>query len=709
MPPRDDTDLRDDSPRSDAMPPRAMDLGLDGAAMRRRIAGRLFGGPIEPARVDHETGMDVTPGEPEALHASTRASDAPRRRRNNLRAAALTTAIVAAVAVGGALTHRPPRALCPDPQAQLGHAWDDAQRQAVRAAFAASDLTYAAATHDRIERDLDAYAARWIEARRDTCEAQWQRGRRASPPQHHDDSARCLDSARTALSTRVRMLAAADHALVADADAIVAGLPTPEHCRDSHALVMQQQHERTTDPTIASDLERARVHLQLRQGHQAVAVLTDVLARLHTAKDTIGEAEALLLLGKTQARVLHEPASATRSLDQAHDRATTAGRHELTWDICSEQARIRAAELDESEARRLLGHARSALQSLRTADPRPAAAIQSVEATLLALAGRLDEAVALRRTLVDALRRELVATHPDVLAAHDALADSLSLAGAVLEARTERRDLLTLLQQHRGADHPLAARVEVDLARDLVALADLPSARNHLEHARGVFTRAHGPTATPVADADVALAELDAREARLDRAIPRLEAALAVYSAALPRDHADRVHALTLLMNARATQADDHAQLLAASRELITVADATPRDIVDLPAALTHTAESLCHLGRCAEALPYYERLLRLHEQHPPTDAPELAVPLRGIGLAHLAAGRPALALPFLERAQDILQRAPQDRPAVAESLRRAARDLARALEAAGQSPARVRSLRRLADAPVSPVPAPPV
>ena len=42
----------DDTLRSDAMPPRAMDRGLDGEAMRRRIASRLFGEPAEPVRID---------------------------------------------------------------------------------------------------------------------------------------------------------------------------------------------------------------------------------------------------------------------------------------------------------------------------------------------------------------------------------------------------------------------------------------------------------------------------------------------------------------------------------------------------------------------------------------------------------------------------------------------------------------------------------
>src|SRR5688572_13718842 len=43
--------IPDDTPVTAGMPPRAMDRGLDGEAMRRRIAARLFDEPAEPVRV----------------------------------------------------------------------------------------------------------------------------------------------------------------------------------------------------------------------------------------------------------------------------------------------------------------------------------------------------------------------------------------------------------------------------------------------------------------------------------------------------------------------------------------------------------------------------------------------------------------------------------------------------------------------------------
>jgi len=74
------------------------------------------------------------------------------------------------------------------------------------------------------------------------------------------------------------------------------------------------------------------------------------------------------------------------------------------------------------------------------------------------------------------------------------------------------------------------------------------------------------------------------------------------------------------------------------------------------------------------------------------------AFPLRGIGLAHLAAGRPAVALPFLEQAYELLRTLPHDRDGLTSNLAATARDLARALAETHQSPRRVRSLRKFAD-----------
>jgi tetratricopeptide (TPR) repeat protein/predicted Ser/Thr protein kinase len=634
----------------------------------------------------------------------------PRRRETRLKAATLGLALATAVAAGSALTRQPPRELCPDPQAQLNHVWDADQRQAVRTAFTTSRLAYAAPTHARIERALDAYAARWVAARREACEATWIRG--DQPQELHDDSVRCLDSARTTLANRVRVLAAADQAIVADADTLVAALPSPEHCRDAQTLAMQRHHvARAMDPTIAADLDRARVHFQIRQGREAVALLQHVLAQLHTAGDAAGEAEALLLLGKTQSRVLHEPASATHTLDQAYDRATTAQRSDLTWDIWTEQAWIRAGELDEAgEGRRLLGHARSALQSLHTSDPLPETAIQAVEATILKLEDRPDEALRLRRSIVDTLHAELVADHPDILIARDAYADALAETGAVAEARTLHHEIMMETVLRYGADHPLTARHEVDLGHELLELGEHALARKHLEHARDVFTATFGERYLTTATAELGLAMLDAAADANDGAIAHAEAALAILDDSVPRAHVHRLIALTLLLNFHGVHADrhgDYGRVLEVARELLDLHEATDNDAIELPVVLINIGEALCAMDRCGEALHHYQRLASLYERTPPEEPILRAFPLRGIGLAHLAAGHPALALPFLEQAYELLRTLPHDRDGLTMNLAVTARDLARALAETHQSPQRVRSLRKFADS-LAPAPGPP-
>ncbi|WP_420829485.1 tetratricopeptide repeat protein [Nannocystis pusilla] len=95
-----------------------------------------------------------------------------------------------------------------------------------------------------------------------------------------------------------------------------------------------------------------------------------------------------------------------------------------------------------------------------------------------------------------------------------------------------------------------------------------------------------------------------------------------------------------------------HDRLLAIDQELLDIYDADPtRKGFDVPGLLTNIGETLCLLDRCSEALEYFTRLMRLYRTETPPEPALQAIPLRGIGLAHLRDGKPDLALPFLEQA----------------------------------------------------------
>lgn len=625
----------------------------------------------------------------------------PRRRRSRLRSAALAAALVTAVAAGAALSGGSSRERCPDAHAQIAPSWDPARRQTIRAAFAATALSYAVPTVERVERSLDAYVDRWARERHDACEATWIRGEQSQALL--DQSVRCLDGARASFTNLVRVLGTADAATVAGADTTVAALPSPERCRDPHALAMLlQPGERATDPDHRAAIDHARILYQTRQGSRAVTVLEQVLAELRAVGDAAAEAEALLLLGTTQARLLHAPASALHALHQAYDRAVAAGRTDLLWDTWNQQAWVHVRELGEvAEARRLLGHARSVLKSIGTTDPLPAAAIEGVEALILLAEDRPDDAVRLNHAIVETLRTSLGSDHPEFIHASNDLAGALAAAGDLARSTTMHQELMLGLTRLYGDEHPLTARSELNLGIDDLERGDLARARRHLAHARDVFVATYGPHAPIVGTSEFALAEVEAAEGAVDQAVVRAEAALAIFSDAFPRTHVDRVSVLARLVEFYDAQ-HQRQRVVDVCQELLAIHEAGYAGAFDLEGVLINLGEALCSLHRCAEALPHYLQVAGHFQRHPPAEPGLLAFPERGLGLAYLATRQPGFARAHLERAYALFKAAPHEREGMAENLAATARALADALAALRQEPARARALRRYADALVS-------
>jgi tetratricopeptide (TPR) repeat protein/predicted Ser/Thr protein kinase len=641
-----------------------------------------------------------------SMAALLAALEAPPRRRRRIALALVGAATLATgVVAGGALVGARRPEACPASTDRLAGAWDEARRVAVEAAFAATRVGFAASAWTRAEAALDDYARRWTHAQSEACAATRIRGERSD--RSLDESTRCLDRARRSLASLTGALAEADPALVAEAEALVDSLADPASCLDLAAL------DPTPDPLAGSPealeledlLDRARIFQRTHQGREAAATLADVLARSQQLGDASREAEALLLLGKTRARLLREPRRAVDALHQAYDCAIRAGRHELVWEIWSELAWVTGPELDDHPAGRVwLEHARSARpdpQDLATAHT-----LRTLESQLLAAEGRAAEAVRLRREALDDVRTRLPPERVEVIDARDALAVALAEAGHHEDAKNHHQALWTEVRARLGDDHPWSARLELFLGLDLFDLERVVEARHHLERARAALTATYGPTNPSVATADVFLAQLDLADGALDPAIERARAALDNYTRHFPRTHRDRVTALALLSELFRA-ADRPAEQLEISLELLAIHD-TPDAHVDgdLPGVLTNIGESLCALDRCDEALPYFSRLMALYMSAPP-DAPELeAMAYFGVGRVHVARGKPALAVPLFERALEILQAHPDGRPGVRENLAAIARALADALAELHQDAPRVRELRRLAAEIDPPAPA---
>ncbi|MDC0672026.1 serine/threonine-protein kinase [Nannocystis radixulma] len=621
---------------------------------------------------------------------------APRRRRRQFVALGLVAALGTATAVGAAFSGDSPQSSCAPADQRIAGLWDDARRSGLADAFAATDLPYAADSWRRASAGLDEYAERWAAAGHDNCAATRLRGEQSE--RMFDLTAACLARHRTAWTTLLDSFAQADVALVADAEDLIAALPDPQQCRAAAARQAELGGlARASDDKVRTILDRAKIFTSTHQGREAVALLGGALPGIREAGDVGGEAEALLLLGKSQGRLLRDGPGAVRSLHLAYDRAIAGGRTDLTWEVWNELARASATLFDApAEARTWLAHAQAAQPS---DSPVADAALLSVESEILLAEHKPADAVALRRSSLGILQSYWPAGHPELTLARQALAAGLGEAERLDEARAQHLQLLDELRARFGADHPAVARVEMNLGLDVFELGQHAEARGYLEHARAVLARTYGAVHPLVAGIDVTLGQLDLEGDDLARATARVEGALAGYDVTVPRAHTDRVTTLAFLSELY-RQGGQLPRHLAVSQELLDIHDADPgRSAVDLAGVLANIGDHLCELGRCPEALPYFNRLMALQLDAPPEEPALRALPLRGMGLVYAAKGQPELAIAFLEQALEILERSPDDRLGMADVMVATMRELADALAAARRDPARVRELRKRAAA----------
>ena len=117
---------------------------------------------------------------------------------------------------------------CPSFDDALDPAWSPAQRAALEQAFAASGAPQSEAAARHVGAQLDAYAAQWLEARRDACESHLERHEQSA--RLHDLRVACLLERRVELSTLARTLGEADATVVEHAPEAVLELPSPAAC-----------------------------------------------------------------------------------------------------------------------------------------------------------------------------------------------------------------------------------------------------------------------------------------------------------------------------------------------------------------------------------------------------------------------------------------------------------------------------------------------
>jgi tetratricopeptide (TPR) repeat protein len=597
------------------------------------VLAKLDHSPVEPrnarvpARLKNACLRALAP-EPSARYPSMAAlaDDLQPRARRRLPWIVVGTAAVTAVGIAALW---PAAQTCDAADRELVGVWDDDARTSVQRAVLGTELPYAEATWTTASSALDEYAARWTEARAETCRAL--AASSATEADALDQRSACLHQRRAALEAVVDVVRTPDATTIQRWVAAVGELPPVHTClaADGAVVDVRVPDEPAMRPRVAALRDRLAHATALGHAGSVRAGLDEVEPALADAQ-RLGfaplVAEAWLARGELL-RGEGDPWEAERALEQAYWSALAVGDDAIS--LRAATGLVHAVGYDQARHEPGTNWARHAHAVLERSDGSPAAdaALAMAEGSMLRRAAHFDAARERFERAV-ALWGEL---GPDDIRHARALA---SLAG--LEVAVERpREALVAYQRA--------------LAIELAALGP--------EHP------ALASTWSGIGTASLTLARHEEARAALERAVVLREHALG-------DDHpmlANSLNNLGIVLN---RLGEYEAARTAHVRALAIRERAFDPDHPDIQESLNNIAVLLLEQNRLAEAEPYLVRNIASNEHRLGTEHPNLVGPLDNLGIVLREQGRFAEAEPLHRRALAIATRGFGDESTPAASAR---------------------------------------
>ncbi|HLL22130.1 MAG TPA: tetratricopeptide repeat protein, partial [Kofleriaceae bacterium] len=474
----------------------------------------------------------------------------------------------------------------------LARVWGPVRAESMRAAFAKSGAPNATEASARAATALDAYAASWVAARREACEA---------THVHGDQSGELLDLRVTCLHRRLASLdALVDVFVDAPTDVVVKNavratsrLDGLTGCADAEAL-------RSVIPPPADAATRVAVE-GIRQRIAAATAIgrTGQFVKAHPVSlETVEEAKSLAY-APLLAEALHRLA-----LIESY-----------VGDLPASEATLRAALLAASDAHD---------------DHLVARVYTDLLYTIGDLQGRPAEALALRVAAEAAFRR----TNGDAeLEAnlYTAFGRTLWAAGQYEESVTTFERALRITEQASGKHSSAVARILTGLANVLQDLERYDEALLHHERALAIWSAMHGPDHADVIVAQANIANVYQNKGDHVGAVARYEAVRDGFSRSLGADNVMVASALLNLGNSLSA--------LGRYDEAITNLErAIQIQVKALGPAHTDIALSLMGLGkvyyrsdRYPQSIANYRKAIEIYEANGQGESVLIAAPLSGL------------------------------------------------------------------------------
>ncbi|AGC41968.1 serine/threonine protein kinase [Myxococcus stipitatus DSM 14675] len=568
------------------------------------------------------------------------------------------TGALALVAAAVGLTHALHSRDCTRAGEELAHVWGPAQQSSIQAAFVASKRPYAQSAWERVRQDLDAYTREWVTARTLTCEASL--APRAQPSEQVDQKMRCLDNRLADLAALTRLLSQADGRTVDSAHRAAQILPSLADCATAGPAPAVPKNAEWQDA-----LTKGRGLLATGRYAEGVTLVEPVAKAAREARNRHEGAEIFLLLSE-----LLEGAGRWRDAEAALfetlDAAEATRQDALATRAWTLLVRVSCISLDEYDKAALWkDRATAALE--RLGDGHPLARVQ-----LLTYTGTL------LRMQRDYARAEEKQEQALVLAESTFGANSMAVAEVLLElgstqfqaaqlakARATLERAATVAQDLLGPQHPDAAQMRAAIVPVLhnASMANpytdtrytqeelLKLAEGICREALHIVEQALGPEHPRVYDGLNDLATNLALQSRHEEALPLFQRAMDI---AVKTDGAES-YGVSVLHDNIASSYYIQKQFGPAREHFLramTIQEKIhgPR-YPGLPISLRVISITLGKEGRHAEALPYGQRAVDLLSTLPDDSASAWTGILINLGRLYLTLERPDEAIPVMERA----------------------------------------------------------
>jgi eukaryotic-like serine/threonine-protein kinase len=619
----------------------------------------------------------------------------PRRKWAAGAAAAL---LVSSVALAWQWTSSRQAHLCDGGPAQLAGIWDEPQKAAVHARFAAADKAFAVDAWVGTERALDDYARRWVQMRKDACSAT--RIHREQPESVMTVRMACLDRRLQELQALTDVLARADSKVMAKAVQAANGLVDLKRCADVEALLAQVKPP--SDAGVLKAVRAVEGELATARALFASGALAPALEQAARAAQSAREtgyspalAEALDLLGWIEVKN-GDPKAATGALDEAEWEAEASHLDAVAVEATARNAYTLGRLARYAEGDREAQHG-AALLRRQGGDPMLESELLYQVATLRLFEGRYADGLTQLERAVDLREKALGPESPALAPLLTRLADAAERSSKYDRAFSAAQRAIAIDERALGPVHP-------DLAEALIAAGDAQRQLDHHEEAHRTYQRAldirekaFGPNSPDVATTlfGVGIAFID--EGRYRQALPLFQRAEKIYEQAYGRAHPSVANtlgnlaicletlgqaeeALKMVQEAREIEArangPDHPGLLyldamaadalrdlgrleesaAALRHALSVADKGMKDSPESATAMNALAEVLSLQGRASEARALAERAHALNRAAHGDGSFQVAGDLNTQSYLFLAEGKYEAALRAARQAREILE-----------------------------------------------------